>query len=84
MSVQINLSFQVTFHVSKPACPRNISSSRSIRSSDVCRSRSNVGPSKPVRSSDVCPSKPVRPSNVIPSKPVRPSNFCLSKTARPS
>ena len=42
------------FYLSKPACPRNISSSISIRSSDVCQSRSNAIPSKPVRPSDVC------------------------------
>ena len=60
------------FYLSKPVCPRNISFSRSIRSSDVCQSRSNV-----------IPSKPVRPSDIYPSKPVQPGNTCLSKTADP-
>ena len=55
------------FYVSKPVCPRNINSSRSFYSSNVCQSRSDVRPSKPVRLSkpvwkSVC--KPVCPSNV--------------------
>ena len=58
-----------SFCLSKPVCPRNINSSRSIRSSNVCQLR-NVSPSKLVP--PVC--KPVYSSNVFPSKPVRPSN----------
>ena len=73
-----------SFYLRKPVCPRNISFSRSIRSNDVCQSRSNVIPSKPVRSSDVCPSETVHPSNVCPSKPVRVSNAHLGNTATPS
>ena len=69
------------FHLSKPVCPRNINSSRSIRSSNFFQSRSNVSPSKPVRKPVW---KPVCPSNATPSKPVCPSNDSLSKTACPS
>ena len=72
------------FYLSKPVCPRNISFSRPIRSSDICQSRSNVIPSKPIRSCDVCPSETVRPIDVCPSKPVRPGNAYLGKTAPPS
>ena len=85
LSLSLSLSDSANVYLSKPACPRNISSSRSILSSNVCQSRSNVSPSKPV-----CPiklvwkpvCKPVCPSNVTPSKHVRPTNAILSKTAR--
>ena len=86
MSIQVNLFVPVNLYVypRKPAYPRNISSSRFICSSDVCQSRSNVSPSKPVRPSCAYPSKPGRLSNVNPIKPVLPSNTCLSKNVRPS
>ena len=69
------------FYLSKPVCPRNINSSRCIRSSNVCQLRNNIRPSKPVRKPVW---KPVCPSNVTPSKSVRPSNTILSKTVCPS
>ena len=81
------------FCLRKTVCPRSISFCRSIRSSDVCQSRSNVIPSKPARPSNACltktarpskfySSKPVCPSNICPNKPVSLSNTCLSKPAR--
>ena len=72
MSVQVNLLIMSSsFYLSKPVCPRSISSGRSIHSIDVCQRRSNVSPCKLVS-----------PSDVFPSKPILPSNACLSKTAR--
>ena len=87
VSVQVSLLFPKNSDLSKSVCPRKINSSRSIRSSNVCQSRSNISPSKPVHPSKpvrrpVC--KPVCPSNVTPSKSVRPNNASLSKTACPS
>ena len=60
------------FYLSNPVCPRSNNFSRSIDSSIVCQSQSNVSPSKAVfRSKPVCKlvCKPVCPSNVTPSKP---------------
>ena len=67
------------FYLSKPVCPRNINSSRYIRSSDACQSQSNVIPSKPVRSSKACLSKTVRPRKFYSSKPLSPSDICPDK-----
>ena len=64
------------FYLSKLVCPRNVSFSRSIRSSDVCQSRSNVIPSKPIRPGNACLGKAARPSKFYPSKPYSPSNIC--------
>ena len=72
------------FYVSKPVSPRNVSSSRSICSSDACQRRSNVSPSKPVHSRDVCPSKAVRPRNAWSSKTAHSSKVYCSKPACPS
>ena len=76
------------FYPSKPVCPRNIR--RSICSSDVCQSQTNVIPSKPVHPGNAylgktAPpskfyfSKPPSPSNICPNKPACLSNICLSK-----
>ena len=82
MSVQVNPLFQKTY-LTKPVCPRNINSSRSIRLNNVCHSKSNVSPSKSVCPSKTTPKpfcKPVWLSKVTPSKPIRSSSTSLSKS----